>query len=338
MTKVAIIAVENTGLGSLASVMDLFAQAGILWNRIHDMEPAPLFQVEIVTATGETVNTSTKVPIVPHRAMDAVEAADLILIPALVMDLRKVQEVFPREIAWLKHQHANGTSLASLCTGAFLLAATGLCDGKAMTTHWGFVKLFESMYPRVCLHPDRILTDEGDLYSSGGASASINLALYLVEKYCSHEIAVQCSKFLVFDMNRAFQSPFASLQSQQNHRDECILSVQKWLHENFSAKTTVADMADKAGLSHRTFKRRFKKATDDTPMHHLQKLRVEAAKKILETENHTIDEITYSVGYENSSFFRKIFKRYTSLSPNEYRKKFQPMLRNIATNHRGTKA
>jgi transcriptional regulator GlxA family with amidase domain len=183
------------------------------------------------------------------------------------------------------------------------LAETGLLDGKTATTHWGFADQFRKRYPRIELKTD--------------------LSLYLVEKYCGQEVALQSSKSIVADIGRTTQAPYAIFEFQKDHQDQRILSVQQWIEDHFAQNFNYDQLAHTCAMSRRTFERRFKTATGDTPLIYQQRIRVEAAKRILENGDQSFDEITYAVGYEDSSSFRKLFLKQTGLRPSEYRKKFR---------------
>jgi transcriptional regulator GlxA family with amidase domain len=226
-------------------------------------------------------------------------------------------------INWLKQQYRSGTQIASSCTGAFMLAATGLLNGKTATTHWGYTDLFRKMYPLVHLRPDAMITDEGDLYCSGGSNSYNDLSLYLVAKLINREIAVQCAKAMVQDFGRITQAPYAAPNLPKSHNEQDILDVQKWIEEHYAEGITVSTLAAKFGMSQRTFERRFKQATGDSPLVYVQKIRINEAKALLEKPRSTFEEVTYRVGYEDISSFRKIFQRHTGLRPKEYQRLFQ---------------
>jgi transcriptional regulator GlxA family with amidase domain len=258
----------------------------------------------------------------PDAAIYDVQDADLIVVSS-ILDIDKTLRVQGEVIDWLKDRYRRGSHIATICTGAFVLAETGLLDGKTATTHWGFADQFQKRYPRIELKPERLITDEGDLFCSGGYNAGIDLSLYLVEKYCGHEVALQSSKSIIADIGRTTQAPYAIFQFQKDHRDNQILGVQKWIENNFAQAFNYDKLARNHGMSRRTFERRFKTATGDTPLTYQQRIRVEAAKRLLEDGNRSFDEITYQVGYEDSSSFRKVFLKQTGLRPTEYQKKFQ---------------
>jgi transcriptional regulator GlxA family with amidase domain len=259
---------------------------------------------------------------VPDGSIYDVENTDLIVVSS-ILDIDRTMRDHGEVIEWLHHHYRRGTHIATICSGAFVLAETGLLDGKTATTHWAFADEFQRRYPQIELRPERLITDEGDLFCSGGYNAGTDLSLYLVEKYCGHEVGLQSSKSLISDMGRTSQSPYAIFQHQKNHRDDQILAVQEWIEDNFDKNFNYDSLAGNSGMSRRTLERRFKTATGETPLTYQQCIRVEAAKHMLEDGNRSFDEITYQVGYEDSSSFRKVFIKQTGLRPTEYRKKFQ---------------
>jgi transcriptional regulator GlxA family with amidase domain len=301
--------------------MDVFFLSGVSWNHIHGQSLNPYFDVEIVSHDGNPVRFLNNALIHPHRSIDDVERTDLILIPG-IYEIDKTIRYSERSLQWIIDHYHLGTKVASVCTGAFLLAETGLLNGKTATTHWGYIDQFRTRYPNVHLKPDRIITDEGDLFCAGALGAGIDLSVYLVEKYAGRDIAVQTSKSLIHDMDRTSQAPYTVFQFQKNHTDETIKASQQWIEENYTKDIDFDEVSKNLAMSRRTFERRFKKATGDTPLAYLQRMRVEAAKKKLETSNDTFDQICYQLGYENSSHFRELFKKHTRLLPTEYQKKF----------------
>ncbi len=322
MKKITILALRNTFASTVIGPMDVFSLAGQLWNHIHGLPITPFFKVEIASFDGKPVKCLNNIIIQPHRAIEDVEKTDLILIPSIT-DIEKTIKYGAPGLQWLQSHYRQGASIASFCTGAFFLAETGLLNGKTATTHWGYVDLFKQMYPRVNLKPERLITDEGDLFCAGAFGAGVDLPVYLVEKYCGHEVAIQCSKSLIHDMGRSSQAPYSVFQFQKNHTDEKVKIIQQWIEDHYAEEVDFEIVTKQFGMSRRTFERRFKKATGDTPLVYLQRTRVEAAKIMLEVKSETFDEISCRSGYENSSHFRGIFKKYTGLLPTEYQRKFQ---------------
>ena len=251
------------------------------------------------------------------------EKADLIIIPGFTGDaLEPVKQNLPL-ITWMGEQYrSHGTELASMCTGAFLIAATGHLDGKTCTTHWAFVKDFQNAFPDVNLLPEHIVTDDHGIYSSAGAYSSLNLILYLIEKYCSKDLAVMLSRVYQIDLERNSQLPFIIFNRQKTHDDQPIHMVQEYIEKNYQQRLQVNSLATRFNFSRRNLIRRFKEATGNTPIEYIQRVRVESAKRMLESTTHSIDEIISFSGYNDSRTFRNTFRKYTGFSPSGYRDKY----------------
>jgi len=322
MKKITILAMYRTMASTVIGPMDVFYQAGVMWNYFHGRTLTPYFDVKMVTSNGKPFKCLSGVRMVPAGSIYDIQDTDLIIISS-ILDIEQTLKHQGEVIDWIKDQYHLGVSIATICTGAFVLAETGLLDGKTATTHWGFANQFRRRYPGVELKVERLITDEGDLFCSGGYNAGTDLSLYLVEKFCGHEVALQSSKSIISDIGRTTQAPYAIFEFQKDHRDHRILSVQRWIEDHFSQNFNYDQLAQKHAMSRRTFERRFKSATGDTPLVYQQRIRVEAAKRMLEDGTHSFDEITYQVGYQDSSSFRKIFSKQTGLRPSEYQQKFQ---------------
>lgn len=236
--------------------------------------------------------------------------------------IEKILELSPQLIPWLQHHFDRGAHIASICTGAFLLAETGLLDDKSATLHWGFAELFQKKYPQVKLDQDQMYLDHGRLYCSAGVSAGMDLSLYLVEKFCGRQAAVESAKTMVLDLGRKKQTPYECFLGPKKHGDPLIVKAQEWIEQHQTKVIDYKRLAREFRMSRRSLERRFKKAVGMTPLGYLQKLRVEHAKRLLEEGAWTFNEITYQVGYEDISFFRKIFIRLTGLRPKEYQQRF----------------
>lgn len=321
MKKVTILALDNAMATSVMGPMDIFCQAGLTWNYIFGKNPDPRFEVEIVTLSGGPVPSFNGAEIRPHRAAEEIIETDLILISSFAsFDTLACAD---RAGAWLRKYHDRGAVIGSICLGSFLLAATGLLDGKTATTHWGFVEPFRERFPRVQLRPDKLITDEGSLLCSGACNSYIDLSLHLIERFCGPEVALECSKTILHDTGRDTQAPYAVHRFRKDHNDQQVLEIQCRLEENCGAHYDIDLLAKEHGMSRRSFERRFKTATGEPPLLYLQRLRVETAKQLLESAPQSFNEITFRVGYEDSSFFRKIFRKHTGLSPQDYRRKFR---------------
>ncbi|MGX1928106.1 GlxA family transcriptional regulator [Flagellimonas sp. 2504JD4-2] len=253
-----------------------------------------------------------------------IEKTDLILIPALRpdkldADLEQNKDFIP----WILHQrNVHNAEVASMCMGAFVLAQTGLIDGKQCATHWAGMELFKKMFPKVHLVSNKIVTDEDGIYSSGGAFSFLNLMLHLIEKYCGRATAIYLSKFFEIDMDRVDQNQFAIFQGQKDHDDSAIKEAQKFIESNVKDKISVEQLAKKYAISSRNFVRRFKKATQNTPLEYIQRVKIEAAKRSLESTEQNVNEVMYQVGYADQKAFRTVFKKYAGLSPVAYKSKY----------------
>jgi transcriptional regulator GlxA family with amidase domain len=254
--------------------------------------------------------------------IDQVSSTDLIIVPALSGNMQRAVEINKDFLPWISQQHQKGTEVASLCVGAFLLAATGLLKGKQCSTHWLYANDFRTMFPDVDMVDDRVITDQNGLYSSGGANSYWNLLLYLVEKYTNREIAILASKFFAIDIGRDSQSAFILFQGQKGHEDCEIRKAQEFIEAHFAERITVEQLADQFCVGRRSFERRFKKATHNTVIEYIQRVKVEAAKKQFETTRKNINEVMYDVGYSDVKAFREVFRKVSGMSPIEYRGKY----------------
>ncbi|MEI3802561.1 MULTISPECIES: GlxA family transcriptional regulator [unclassified Chitinophaga] len=247
----------------------------------------------------------------------------LIIIPAMRYD--KIDEVISREgrlIAWLKQQRHKGADLASICVGAFLLAETGLLDGKKATTNWLFADRFQQRYPAISVQDDKIIVDEGAVYSCGGAFSFTTFMIYLVEKLIGHQEAVMASKILMINTHEDSQLAFSVFRFQHDHVDDPIKKIQQFIEANYQEAIILEKLAGDHHMSVRNFIRRFRQATGNTPLEYLQRVRIEAAKKLLENTRESIENVALQCGYEDISFFRKVFRRQVDMSPKEYHLKY----------------
>ena len=279
----------------------------------------PLFNIHLVGLNAETKLYHGLFSVHPDQVIKDVKKTDLIIIPALQPQSLSENLDF---IPWITDQYKHGAEVASLCVGAFLLASTGLLKGKKCTTHWMAADAFRQMFPDVELIPEKIITEEQGIYTSGGAYSFINLVLHLVEKYSGRDVAVYLSKVLEVEIDRKSQSPFTIFTGQKEHEDEPIKKAQEYMESNVGKKISVDQLAGLFLISRRNFERRFKKATANTPVEYLQRVKIEAAKKSLESGRENINEVMYAVGYSDSKAFRTTFKKITGLSPLDYRKKY----------------
>ncbi len=320
-TKVVILAPHNTMATTIFGPMDILNQAGRLWNRVKNIPQTPFFDVTIASADGKPIKSVNNILIQPHCSIQEIDKTDLIIISSATY-IEKILELNPELIPWLHHHFDQGAHIASVCTGVFLLAETGLLDGKSATLHWGFAELFRKKYPWIKLDQNQMYLDHGRLYCSAGVNAGMDLSLYLVEKFCGRQAAVESAKTMVLDMGRKKQTPYDCWVSTKNHGDALIVKAQEWIEQNYTKVIDYEWLVKELRMSRRSLERRFKRAVGMTSLRYLQKLRVEHAKNLIEDGVFTFNEITYQVGYEDVAFFRKIFIRLTGLRPKEYQQRF----------------
>ena len=322
MKKVTILCPYNTMATTIFGPMDILNQAGRLWNRVSHIPATPFFDITIASADGRPIRSVNHIYIQPHCSIADIDQTDLVVI-ASATHIDKILGQNPELLPWLRRLYKQGTHIASICTGVFLLAETGLLDGKSATLHWGFTDIFRKRYPHIRLEPEQMLLDHGRLYCSAGVSAGMDLSLYLVEKFCGKKAALNAAKTMVLDIGRTSQAPYDCFVALKDHGDTLIAGAQQWIEQHRDQPVDYEKLAKKYRISRRSLERRFKQATGITPLGYLQKLRVEDAKQLLEQGTHSFSEITYQVGYEDISFFRKIFTRITGLRPREYQQKFK---------------
>ncbi|WP_129714188.1 GlxA family transcriptional regulator [Pedobacter sp. SYP-B3415] len=282
----------------------------------------PAFDVQMVGLTKEIPLNNGAFFVRTDALLKDIKKTDLIIVPALIADMDLALGNNKKVIPWIVKQHQAGAEVASLCSGAFLLASTGLLDGRKCSTHWLFAEEFRERFPQITLTDGSIITEEQGLYSSGGANSYWNLLLHLVEKFTDRQMAIRASKFFAIEIDRKSQSPFAMFNGQKKHEDEPIRKAQEFIESNVTERISVEDLATRFAIGRRHFERRFKKATNNTPVEYIQRVKIEAAKKHLENTRKNVNEVMYNVGYTDTKAFRTVFKRITGLSPIEYRNKY----------------
>lgn len=314
----------------LSSVIGTYKVFSFVNGYLQSKGKRPAFDIHLIGLSKENDLYHGLFAIRPDCMLSEVTKTDLIMIPAFYGNPMEGLERNQDFVPWITEQYKQGAEVASLCTGAFLLASTNLLKGKACTTHWMAADLFRMAFPNVKLMPDKLIIDELGIYSSGGAYSFLNLVIYLVEKYCGRDAAVHCAKVMEIEIDRESQSPFVIFSGQKEHQDEPIRKAQVYIERNVGNKITVDQLSDMFAISRRNFERRFKKATSNTPVEYLQRVKIEAAKKSLESSRENVNEVMYSVGYSDHKAFRTIFKKITGLSPIEYRNKYN---RQMAVNY-----
>lgn len=322
MKDIAILVPESSVMQAIADPRYAFTAVNQF---LQSKGQPPLFNVQLVGLSREVRLNEGLFSVHTDRLLAEVEKTDLIFIPALFGDMKSAIEQNREAIPWIVEQYKQGAEVASLCVGAFLLASTGLLDGKQCSTHWAYANEFREMFPKVELKEGSVITEEHHIYSSGGAHSYWNLLLYLVEKYASREMAILASKFFAVDIDRDSQSVFTMFQGQKSHIDNDIKKAQEYIEAHYQDKVTVEELADRFAIGRRSFERRFKKATHNTAVEYLQRVRMEAAKRCFENSRKSISEVMYDVGYSDNKAFRDVFKKITGLTPVEYRNRFSKM-------------
>ncbi len=318
MKQVTIIAPQGkANLSSIAGSFEILNTANARWRRMGNR---PKMEICIAGFVKEVKLDSGFFSIHPVD-ITQIEKTDLIIIPSISYDEHLIKDN-ALLISWIKEQYKDGAEIATMCSGAFLLAATGLLEGKSCSTHWNLADKFRQTFPNIDLQEDKLITADRGIYTNGGAYSFLHLILFLVEKYFDRETAIYCSKIFQIDMDRTSQSPFFIFETQKNHGDELIGHAQTYIEENLSSKFSFEELASKLATSRRNFDRRFIKATGNTPVEYLQRVKVEVAKSNLEKGRESIFEVMDKVGYSDEKAFREVFKKFTGMSPLEYKGKY----------------
>ncbi len=321
MVTIDILAIEDGLYSNIMTLHDSFFIANLWYTKLTESS-SPLFETRILTLDGKPIKACGGFKVQPDLSLYEAKKSEYIIINPLMPHQNPIPKGLDRLGNRLASLMDEGTIVATVCTGAFILAEMGLLDHRRATTHWQFARMFKRQYPRVRLEPEHMLIQDGNIISTGAATAVYNLILHIIHKVGSLGLASVVSKALLQDGNRKEQSPYFIFSPEKRHRDVQVLKAQEFIEKEFASITTIDDIACEAGLSPRHFIRRFKKATGDPPLKYLQQVRVEKAKEKLETTNDTVDEITWAVGYKDISSFGRLFKQQTRLSPTAYRKKF----------------
>lgn len=297
-------------------------------SKIGEMcDPNP-FDIELLSLGELEVSSADALPVRCHRSIADVESTDLVIVPSLDADPTRHLPGVEAALPWLRRVYASGAELASICTGAFVLAEAGLLDGHRATTHWIAQELFARRYPRVELLPEPIIVDEGRIITSGGATSFLNLLIYLVEKYCGSDVALQASKMFLIDLGKGPQTAYAVFSTQKHHGDELVLQAQRAIEDGLDHGISIEELAATLAISRRSLERRFKAATGNTVLEYIQRLKIEAAKKLIESSNRSVSEVAADVGYADLPSFRRLFNRTTGMTPTEYRRRyFRPLPR-----------
>jgi transcriptional regulator GlxA family with amidase domain len=321
MQRITIVVPDGTGnnISSIVGAYKILSRANDFWKGTRKRK---LYQIEVAGVSKTVDYYDGLFSVKPHRNIAAIKKTDLVIIPSLNHDFAKAVKQNGLLIDWLEQQYKQGAEIAAICTGAFLLAASGLLDEKRCSTHWAAADAFRAMFPKVHLQEDKLITDERGIYTNGGAYSFLNLILYLVEKYFDRQTAIFCSKVFQIEMDRNSQSPFIIFTGQKTHEDEVVKKAQAYMESKVDEKISVEHLSSLLAVGRRNFDRRFIKATGNTPVEYAQRVKIEAAKKAFETSRKTINEVMYDVGYSDAKAFREVFRKLTGLSPLEYRMRY----------------
>ena len=309
---------ENN-LSSIVGPYKIFTRANEYWKA---MGRTPVFAIELAGISKQVDFYDGLFTVRPHAHISSIARTDLIIIPSLNHNYQATVQRNQELIDWVARQYKNGAEIASICTGAFLLASSGLLDGKSCSTHWAAADNFRRLFPEVNLQTDQLITDENGIYTNGGAYSFLNLIIYLIEKYYDRQTAIFCSKVFQIEIGRNSQSAFAIFTGQKLHGDEMVKEAQAFIESKPDEKIPVDHLSSKFAISRRNFDRRFIKATGNTPLEYSQRVKIEMAKKALENSRKTINEVMYEVGYSDVKAFREVFRKITGMSPLEYKEKY----------------
>lgn len=318
MKQVTIVVPKGeTVLSSITGSFEILTRANDYWQRKGNKS---MIKVCIASFEKEQQFDAGYCTVHPENIAD-LKTTDLIVIPSVTYNEHMISDNAAL-IQWITDEYKCGSDIASICSGAFLLASTGLLDGKSCSTHWNNTMNFRRLFPDVTVVPDKLITSENGIHTNGGAFSFLNLMLFLVEKYFDRDTAIWCSKIFQIDIDRISQAHFFIFETQKTHGDELVSRAQAYIEDNLGGKISFEELASMLAISRRNFDRRFIKATGNTPLEYLQRVKVEAAKRSLEKGRKNINEVMDEVGYSDDKAFREVFKKVTGLSPLNYKEKY----------------
>lgn len=327
--EASILALPETAGSALYGMVDVLSATGTLWQELTGEEPGHyLIRPRIVSPRPGPFTCGNAIPVMPERTI-AEDSADIVILPELwLAPDDPLADRYGDVKEWVRARYAAGATIYSACSGAVLLAATGLLDGREATSHWGYIDLFRRSYPKVRFRPEPnlVIADAaGRIVTAGGTTSWHDLAIHIISRHCSPGEALRIAKIYLLKWHGEGQLPYASLVRRQPHADAAVRRVEQWLAEHFAQAQPVAGAVAASGLAERTLKRRFRAATGVALIDYVQNLRIEAAKQLLEGEAMPVEEVAAKVGYENTAFFRRLFRRTTGLNPGDYRRMFRPV-------------
>ncbi len=309
---------ENN-LSSIVGAYKIFSRANQYWKGTGREE---LFKIELAGISKKVDFYGGLFTVKPHTNISTIKQTDLIIIPSLNHNYQQAVKGNKLLIDWVAKQYKSGAEIASICTGAFMLASSGLLDGRTCSTHWAAADTFRTMFPDVNLQADKLITDENGIYTNGGAYSFLNLMIYLVEKYFDRQTAIFCAKVFQIEIDRQSQSAFTIFTGQKQHGDEMVKKAQAYIESNLHERISIEHLSSRFAVGRRNFDRRFIKATGNTPVEYSQRVKIESAKKAFENTRKTVNEVMYEVGYADMKAFREVFRKITGMSPQTYRNKY----------------
>jgi transcriptional regulator GlxA family with amidase domain len=329
--EAVIVAVPETAGSALYGMIDVLSAAGNLWQLLVGTEPErTLIRPCILSVSAEPFRCGNAIPVTPDFAVGDDPKADILILPELWLGPEEhLKGRYPELMDWIRRKYREGAMVYSACSGSIMLAETGLLDGRDATSHWGYEDLFRNSYPEVRFRPEPNLAfadPAGRIVTAGGTSSWHDLAIHIISRHCSPGEALRIAKVYLLKWHGEGQLPYASLIRRNPHADSVVRACEDWLAERFREPNAIKGVIEAVSVPERTLKRRFKAATGSTLIEQVQNLRVEEAKRLLESERTAVDEISAAVGYEDPAFFRRLFKRRTGLTPSQYRRMFQPIV------------
>jgi transcriptional regulator GlxA family with amidase domain len=314
---------KQTTMSTIACIVGAYQVFNEANNYLVKRGKTAVFKVELIGAKKTELLNNGILTIQHHLSINEIDKTSLIIIPAsLIRSYEKATINNKLLIDWIREQYKLGAEVASMCTGGFMLASTGILTGKTCSTHWALSEDFRELYPEVNLQTDKLITDEHGIYTNGGAYSFLHLIMYLVEKFYDRQTAIHCAKYFQIDLDRNLQAEFSIFNGHKKHNDEIVLKAQQFIEENYQEKISMEKLSLGLVVGRRNFDRRFIKATGLSPLDYLQRVRIEAAKRMFESTRKTVNETMFEVGYNDSKAFRDVFNRITGLSPVEYKSKY----------------
>ena len=310
---------EGNNLSSIAGAYKILTRANAYWKSKHRRE---VFKIQLAGTRKRVRFYDGLFSVQPHVNIADIHKTNLIIIPSLNHNYESSVKRNQAVIEWIKAQYLKGAEVASICTGAFLLASSGLLDGRSCSTHWSAADDLKQKFPEVDIKMDKVITDEGGIYTNGGAYSFLNLLIYLIEKYYDRAAAIYCAKVFQIELDRKSQLSFMIFKGQKQHDDDLVRQAQEYIEHNANERISIEELSSRLAVGRRNFDRRFIKATGDTPLEYSQRVKIESAKRALENSHKTVNEVMYDVGYSDAKAFREVFRRITGLSPVEYRNKY----------------